>query len=161
MRADFVALGIRLGWVGANDNEEPALAVVMERLRDEGKGILLIYDNAIEARALKPYLPRTGAARVLITSNAPDWGSVAIPVEIRVWPTNIGADFLVARTGCADERSGAKSLSEARGGLPLAHEQAAASGSAFRWPNTASASRPRPCAFLTISVTYLPSTMTG
>ena len=42
MRADFVALGIRLGWLEADDKEEPALAVVMERLRSEGERILLI-----------------------------------------------------------------------------------------------------------------------
>jgi hypothetical protein len=126
MRADFVALGVRLGWVGADDKEERALAVVMERLRHEGEGILLIFDNAIAAKALKPYLPLSDAARVLVTSNARDWRSVAEPVEIRVWPTDIGADFLIARTGRAGERSAAVALSEALGGLPLAHEQAAA-----------------------------------
>ena len=76
MRADLVALGVRLGWVGADDKEEPALAAVMERLRHEGEGILLIYDNAIDADALKPYLPRGGAARVLVTSNAHAWRGV-------------------------------------------------------------------------------------
>jgi tetratricopeptide (TPR) repeat protein len=126
MRADLVALGIRLGWVGANDKEEPALALVMERLRNEGEGILLIFDNAIEAGALRPYLPFGGGARVLVTSNAPDWRSVAEPVEIRVWPANVGADFLIARTGRDGERIAAETLSETLGGLPLAHEQAAA-----------------------------------
>jgi hypothetical protein len=126
MRADIVALGIRLGWLGADEKEEPAFAAVMERLRHEGEGILLIFDNAIDAQALKPYLPLGGAARVLVTSNAPDWRSVAEPVEIRVWPTNIGADFLIARTGRAGERSAAEALSKVLAGLPLAHEQAAA-----------------------------------
>jgi hypothetical protein len=46
LRADLVALGIRLRWVGADDKEEPAVQAVMERLRDEGEGILLIFDNA-------------------------------------------------------------------------------------------------------------------
>ncbi len=41
-------------------------------------------------------------------------------------PRTIGADYLVARTGRADERAAAEALSEALGGLPLAHEQAAA-----------------------------------
>jgi hypothetical protein len=40
MRADLVALGIRLGWVSADDKEEPAIAVVMERLRHDGEGVL-------------------------------------------------------------------------------------------------------------------------
>src|SRR5262249_37835518 len=52
MRADLVALGVRLGWVAADEKEQPALSAVMERLRQEGEGILLIYDNAIDANAL-------------------------------------------------------------------------------------------------------------
>jgi tetratricopeptide (TPR) repeat protein len=127
LRADLVGLGIRLGWVGADEKEEPALAAVMERLRHEGEGILLIYDNAIGADSLKPYLPRGGTAKVLVTSNAHAWRGVAAPVEIRLWPKEIGADYLIARTGRERERerAAAESLSEALGGLPLAHEQAA------------------------------------
>ena len=58
MRADLVALGVRLNWVAPDEKEEPALKTVMERLVNEGEGILLIYDNAVDADALKPYLPR-------------------------------------------------------------------------------------------------------
>jgi tetratricopeptide (TPR) repeat protein len=123
LRADLVGLGI---WVGADDNEEPAVAAVMERLRHEGEGILLIYDNAIDANSLRPFLPRGGAAKVLVTSNAHAWRGVAAPVEIRLWPKEIGADYLIARTGRERERAAAERLSEALGGLPLAHEQAAA-----------------------------------
>ncbi len=126
IRADLAALGVRLGWVGVDDKEDPALAVVMERLRHEGEGILLIYDNATDARHLLPYLPPGGAARVLVTSNTPSWRDVAEPVEIRLWPQSVGADYLIARTGRAAERGAAEALSEALGGLPLAHEQAAA-----------------------------------
>jgi hypothetical protein len=60
IRADLVALGVRLNWIAADEKEEPALAAVMERLRDEGDGILLIFDNAPDADALRPYLPRGG-----------------------------------------------------------------------------------------------------
>jgi len=126
MRADLVALGVRLGWVGAEDEEEPALAVVMERLRHEREGILLIFDNAIDADAVKLYLPRGGAAKVLVTSNAHAWRGVAAPVEIRLWPKEVGADYLIARTGREKERRAAEALSEVLGGLPLALEQAAA-----------------------------------
>jgi len=35
LRADLVGLGIRLGWVGADEKEEPAVEAVMERLRHE------------------------------------------------------------------------------------------------------------------------------
>jgi hypothetical protein len=126
MRADLVSLGVRLGWVGTEEKEEPALAAVMEWLRREGEGILLIYDNAIDVKAIEPYLPRGGQARVIITSNSHAWREVAEPIEIRVWPTTTGADYLIARTGRANEREAAAALSEVLGGLPLAHEQAAA-----------------------------------
>jgi tetratricopeptide (TPR) repeat protein len=126
IRADLVALGIRLGWVVADDKEEPAVKTVTERLRHEGEGILLIFDNAVDASALKPYLPRGGGARVLVTSNAHTWRGVAAPIEIAVWSRDIGADYLIARTGREAERTAAQNLSQALGGLPLAHEQAAA-----------------------------------
>jgi tetratricopeptide (TPR) repeat protein len=126
MRADLVGLGARFGWVAVDEKEESALAAVMERLRLEGEGVLLIYDNAPDAAALHDYLPRGGTARVLVTSNAHAWRGVAEPVEIRLWPKEIGAEYLIARTGRAAERAAAEVLSDALGGLPLAHEQAAA-----------------------------------
>src|SRR5258705_13738841 len=126
MRADLVALGVRLNWVAPDEKEEPALKTVMERLVHEGEGILLIYDNAVDADALKPYLPRGGVSRVLVTSNAHAWRGVAAPIEIRLWPKEIGADYLIARTGRTAERAAALALSEALGGLPPAHDQAAA-----------------------------------
>ncbi|MEA2925405.1 MAG: hypothetical protein QOD25_2527, partial [Alphaproteobacteria bacterium] len=43
-----------------------------------------------------------------------------------MWTKEIGADYLIMRTGRAAERAFSLGLSEALGGLPLAHEQAAA-----------------------------------
>lgn len=126
MRTDLVGLGVRLGWVGADDKEEPALAAVIERLRHEGDGILLVFDNAVDAESLAPYLPRSGGARALVTSNYHAWRGTAEPVQILLWPQKIGADFLIARTGRGNERAMAENLSVALGGLPLAHEQATA-----------------------------------
>jgi tetratricopeptide (TPR) repeat protein len=126
MRADLVALGVRLGWAASDEKEEPALDKMRERLRGEGEGLLLIYDNAIDAASLKPYLPSGGGARALVTSNTHAWRGVAAPVEMRVWPKEIGADYFIARTGGDNERTDAEALSQALGGLPLAHEQAAA-----------------------------------
>ena len=107
MRADLVALGVRLGWVNVDEKEKPGLAAVMERLRHEGDGCLLIYDNAVDADVLKPYLPPAGRAQVLVTSNAHAWRGVAAPVEIRLWPNEIGAGYLIARTGREAEREAA------------------------------------------------------
>jgi tetratricopeptide (TPR) repeat protein len=125
MRADLVALGLRLGWVGAEE-EEAALSAVRERLASEGKGLLLIYNGAVDASSIEPYLPAGGSAHALVTSGAHNWGGIATPVEIRLWPKQVGADYLIARAGREGERGDAEALSEALGGLPLAHEQAAA-----------------------------------
>jgi hypothetical protein len=126
MRADLAGLGIRMGWISADEKEEPAVEAVMERLRHEGERLLLIFYNAIDANALKAYLPRGGQAKVLVTSNARAWRGVATPVDIPTWPNDIGAAYLIARTGRTSERAAAEALSQALGGLPLAHEQAAA-----------------------------------
>jgi DNA-binding winged helix-turn-helix (wHTH) protein len=126
LRADLFALGIRLGWVRNVEKEEAAVTAVMERLRYERAGVLLIFDNAASLNDVRQYLPLGGATKVIITSNAFAWRSVATPIEIGAWPREIGGGYLVARTGRGDERDAAGELSEALGGLPLAHEQAAA-----------------------------------
>jgi tetratricopeptide (TPR) repeat protein len=125
MRADLVALGVRLNWVSADAKEEEAFAAVLDHLRGEGEGLLLIYDNAVDAAAVRPYLPRGGGAKALVTSTAHAWRGVAELLELPLWPKDIGADYLIARTGRRTERAAAEALSEALGGLPLAHEQAA------------------------------------
>jgi tetratricopeptide (TPR) repeat protein len=126
IRADLVGLGVRLGWVAADATEEPALAAVLERLRDDGDGILLVFDNANQAQEVWKYFPRGGAAQIIVTSNAPDWRGIAATIEIEVWPNAVGADYLIERSGRDGERGAALALSETLGGLPLAHEQAAA-----------------------------------
>ncbi len=128
LRGDLTELGARLGWVAADvGTEEVRVRTVLQRLREDGHRILLIFDNAIDADSVMPYLPSPdGGAQALVTSNSHAWNKVAEPVEIRVWPNKTGADFLEARTGRAGERAGAESLSETLGGLPLALEQAAA-----------------------------------
>jgi tetratricopeptide (TPR) repeat protein len=125
-RADLVGLGVRMGWAAPDEKEEPALAKVMERLRHEGAGILLIFDNAIDADSVETYIPSGGDAQIIITSNAHAWRDVASPMQIDTWPSEIGADYLLSRTGGSAERQAALDLSNALGGLPLAHEQAAA-----------------------------------
>ena len=145
MRADLVALGVRLGWVAADEKEEPALATVRERLRDEGEGLLLIYDNAIDAESVRPYLPLGGLARVLVTSNAPHWRGIATPVEIAVWPKDIGADYLIARTGREKERAEAEACRKRSAACRSRtnRPRPIASGWTFRSPSTAAASKPR------------------
>jgi DNA-binding winged helix-turn-helix (wHTH) protein/tetratricopeptide (TPR) repeat protein len=124
--ADLAALAIRLGHVKPDVSEESALAASLAMLRKDGEGVLLIYDNAPDAKSVRPYLPREGAARIIITSNTQAWRAHATPLALSLWPPQTGAAFLLARTGRAAERADAEALSRALEGLPLAHEQAAA-----------------------------------
>jgi hypothetical protein len=126
MRADLFGLGVQLGWVATDAAEEQAASAVLDRIRSEGRDILLIYDNAIGPKELAKFLPRGTKSSVIVTSNAPNWGGAAEPLEIEVWPKDVGAIFLIARTGRDKERDAAVALSDALGGLPLAHEQAGA-----------------------------------
>ena len=41
MRADLIALAVRLGWIAATEKEEPAIAAVMERLRHKSEGMTM------------------------------------------------------------------------------------------------------------------------
>ena len=62
MGTDLVSLGVRLGWIDSDEKQAPAFEKIMDRLRHEGEGLLIIYDNATQADALKPFLPK-GARR--------------------------------------------------------------------------------------------------
>ena len=105
IRADLASLGYRLGWAAEGDPQDTALTKTADRLRREGEGILLIFDNAPDRDAVAPFLPLGGAAHVLITSNAHGWSGVADPVEIRLWPREIGAAFLRVRCSSAPSPS--------------------------------------------------------
>ena len=122
-------LGVRLGWVAADEKEEPALAAVMERLRHEGDGILLIYDNANNPRCRLSTLSaaRRGGANHCYVERAKLERRRRTWSKSRFGRTKIGADYLDrAELDVATSVMAALALSEALGGLPLAHEQAAA-----------------------------------
>jgi hypothetical protein len=62
-RADLVALGMRLGWIGADDKEVPALAAVMERLRHEATAFCL-YSTMQSAPMRSSLICRAGGPRL-------------------------------------------------------------------------------------------------
>jgi len=90
-----------------------------------GDRCLLVFDNATDADALRPYLPVAGAARVLVTSNRQSVAELGASVGVEVFTPAEAAAFLAERTGLAD-LAGAGELAEELGYLPLALAQAAA-----------------------------------
>ena len=118
--------------VGAavGEGEPPARALKrwLGHMAAGGAPWLLVFDNAEDPAALRPYLPEGGGHHVLITSRNPAWSGVATPVATAVWTPEQGADFLARRlpghVSHADPVA-LRELAEALGGLPLALEQAA------------------------------------
>ena len=84
---------------------------------------LLVFDNAQDRASVAAFLPPGGRGRVLVTSQNPQWPGQAL--DVPVLDAKVAAEFLVNRTGDADEAA-ATELSVELGGLPLALEQAAA-----------------------------------
>jgi tetratricopeptide (TPR) repeat protein len=124
LTAGLATLADRLGWMQPDEVEGFRVERVCELLETRGRDILLIYDNAIKADKLTPFLPRQTNAHILITSNALDWGTVADHVRVTGWPREKGGEFLVIRVPAPQERPKAEQLSEEMGGLPLALEMA-------------------------------------
>jgi class 3 adenylate cyclase len=161
MRADLVALGGRLGWVGLDDKEDRAVEVVMERLRHEGDGILLIFDNAVDADALKPYLPRGGAPMCWLPpmripgAGLQRWSKSVCGPRRSVRTTSSPA--LAARPSAPTPRRCPKFLAASRS--PTSRQRPIASGSTSPLPNIASASRLRRRAFWMMHATRPVNTM--
>ena len=87
---------------------------------------LIVFDNATDPAALRPFLPSDPSARVIVTSRNPAWGAVGATVTVTPFNAQEAESFLVRRiAGGGDRRSNA-ALCTALGGLPLALEQAAA-----------------------------------
>ena len=120
----------RLVGAAVAEGEPPARALKrwLGQLAEGGAPWLLVFDNAEDPSALRPYLPEGGGHHVLITSRNPAWSGIATPVATAVWTPEQGADFLARRlpghVSHADPAA-LRELAEALGGLPLALEQAA------------------------------------
>jgi tetratricopeptide (TPR) repeat protein len=113
------ALGLDAG------DAQAAGRAVRHRLEADGDRCLLVFDNAVDAGLLRPFLPAAGAARVIITSNQQAIASLGAGVPVDVFTEAEALTFLAARTGQADA-TGAVELADQVGRLPLALAQAAA-----------------------------------
>jgi hypothetical protein len=85
---------------------------------------LLVFDNATNPDALRPYLPVAREARVVITSDRQFGADLGTLVGVEVFTPGEALAFLAERTGLADP-IGATALADELGFLPLALAQAA------------------------------------
>ena len=88
---------------------------------------LVVFDNASEPEALRPYLPglpSSGTGHILITSRVQAWSQVAAPLEVDVFSRAESIDHLTGRVPGLGERD-ASAIADLVGDLPLALESAA------------------------------------
>lgn len=124
LAAEYAALATALNLPERNAKEQPVIiAAVRDALRHR-RDWLLIFDNANAPEEIRDFLPGIGG-HVLITSRHAAWGGVAQKVEVKKWPPEVAVEFLVKRTGEADDVA-AGELAHELDYLPLALEQAAA-----------------------------------
>jgi tetratricopeptide (TPR) repeat protein len=86
---------------------------------------LLVFDNAENVEAVRPYFPTGGTGKILITSRNQEWDRVARTLSVDVF-TREESKALLRRRARDLSDSDADRLAEALGDLPLAIEQAAA-----------------------------------
>jgi tetratricopeptide (TPR) repeat protein len=127
--ADLLSLAVRLGWVKREEREDTPVKEVLNRLLSQEDQFLLIYDNAIDKEIVCQNLPRGGSAHTLITSRERLCGKSVERIDVEIWPSAVGADYLLKRVPVKSDRNReaeALALAERLGGLPLAIEVAAA-----------------------------------
>jgi tetratricopeptide (TPR) repeat protein len=124
IRADLADLAAARSWSKPMSSEAEAAHAAFSRLESDGKGFLLIYDDAADSDLVRRYLPSRGGAKAIVIFDA-HRGEFGPSIALFPWPKGVGSKFLLAH-GSAGRFAKAEALSAALGGLPLAHAHAVA-----------------------------------
>jgi cellulose biosynthesis protein BcsQ len=125
VRAALGDLAARLGLPEVESVAERADAVLDALRRGEPtRRWLLVFDNADDPEAIRPYLPQ-GTGHLLLTSRNVAWSRQASAVEVGVFHREESMALLRSRVGELSDDE-ADRLAEKLGDLPLAIEQAGA-----------------------------------
>ncbi len=93
-------------------------------LEADGDRRLLVFDNAGDPDALRPFIPASGVARVLITSTEPSLADLGTSVRTAVFTADEALAVLSGRTDLSDDTA-ASAVAAELGYLPLALATAA------------------------------------
>ena len=86
----------------------------------------MVFDNAPDPEALRPYLPAAGKAHIIITTTRHTMSSLGAPIPVDVFTSDQALAYLTERTGIHDDGPAPRELATELGHLPLALAQAAA-----------------------------------
>jgi len=117
-------LAIEVG-IGVEGSASSSALRLRNWLESDGARCLLVLDSATDAAAVRPVLPASGRAHIIVTSWRRPLMSIGTPLSVGVFTGAQATGFLSARTGHIDE-TGALALAADLGYLPLALSQAAA-----------------------------------
>ncbi|MEY9842380.1 FxSxx-COOH system tetratricopeptide repeat protein [Streptacidiphilus sp. EB103A] len=120
----LTALAVRTGAAPADTTPADAWDALAADLRSRGRW-LLVFDNAEDPAALRPYLPG-GTGHVLITSRNRQWHTIAHAMDVYAFTRPESVHLLRTRVPTLTEQD-ADRLAQALDDLPLALVQAAAS----------------------------------
>jgi uncharacterized protein DUF4062/NB-ARC domain-containing protein len=118
----LAVLALGLGLADTTDAVEVAVARLRGALQERDRW-LLIFDNAEDPQAVRPFLP-AGGGQVLITSRNPGWEWLADTVEVDVFDRAESVALLRARVPSLTDAQLVR-VAEVLGDLPLAVDQAA------------------------------------
>ena len=117
------ATGLSVG--GSRPGPAEAGRAVRHWLEADGSHRLLVFDDVEDPGLLRPFVPATGASRVLITVAREPMAELGTSIPVEVFSAEEALALLDGRTGLADE-AGASAVAAELGYLPLALDQAAA-----------------------------------
>jgi hypothetical protein len=125
MLGGLAAVAAALGLEYPNVQATQAGEDVRHWLEARGDRCLVVFDNVADPDIIRPFIPATGKAHVLITSSQRPVTNLGQSVPVGVFAEEEALSFLAARAMRADP-AGAAELTAELGYLPLAIAQAAA-----------------------------------
>ncbi|WP_203909554.1 tetratricopeptide repeat protein [Rhizocola hellebori] len=114
--------------------EQIAAAVIRMVGGNDGKRRLLVFDNVDDPDSITAYLPTTGIAKVLITTNRQEVNAMAgiVPVHVGMFTPQQGRAFLTRATNLPDTDD-TRAVGQEVGWLALGLAQAAAAIALNKW----------------------------
>ena len=124
-RVGLARIAERLGVADPDGDSAESAKRLREHLATWPGEAVIVFDNATDPDALRPFLPATGRARVVITSTDRAFTTFGSRVDVDEFTREESVAYLRERTGL-DEDTGADAVAADLGDLPLALAAAAA-----------------------------------
>src|SRR5450755_79546 len=137
LTSSYLTIAALLNLPEKNEQESARVIAAVKHWLQRNTSWLLILDNADDLALARDFLPPSAGGHVLLTTRAQAMGRFAHRLEVDILSTELGALFLLRRTGRlapdatlelaeTAEQVCAKEMCEELGGLPLALDQAGA-----------------------------------